>query len=80
MMEIINKKTYETKYLLPHSYIGLYDNKKYSIEDLCELVEQLTCKITTIEEEYKNYRKDVEDNFVRIKLREQINVDWSDFI
>lgn len=79
-MEIINKKTYETKYLLPHSYIGLYDNKKYSIEDLCELVEQLTCKITTIEEEYKNYRKYVEDNMETISISKQVGIGDNDFI
>lgn len=79
-MKIINKKTYETKYLLPHSYIGLYDNKKYSIEDLCELVEQLTCKITTIEEEYKNYRKYVKDNMEIISISKQVGIDDKDFI
>ena len=78
MMKIVN--SFEKQWYLPYSYIGLDDNEKYSLKDLAEKVESLTCDLVSLTREYEEYRQCVEDNYVRISVEKQVGIDWSDFI
>lgn len=59
----------------------LFLNKDFvSVEDLLDKCEDLKEELDYVVEEYEDFKKDVEDNYKRIELAEQLDINDRDFI
>lgn len=51
----------------------------YSIDELIAIIEDLDGELEQVKEEYEDFKRDVEDNYKRISVAEQVGIDDSDF-
>lgn len=59
----------------------LFSNKDFiSVEDLLTKCEDLKDELDHVTEEYEDFKRDVEDNFKRVELSEQLDISDRDFI
>lgn len=59
----------------------LFSNKDFiSVEDLLTKCEDLKDELDHVTEEYEDFKRDVEDNYKRISVEEQLDISDRDFI
>ena len=51
-----------------------------SVSDILDKVEDLSDKLSYVEEEYEDFKRDVEDNYKKIPVAEQLDISDRDFI
>lgn len=59
----------------------LFLNKDFvSVEDLLSKCEELKDELDHVIEEFEDFKKDVEDNYKRVELSEQLDISDRDFM
>lgn len=67
---------------LPEWIVKKYfkDKDFYSINELIGIIEDLDCDVERLEDELKDIKSDMEDNYRPIPYSEQVGISDSDFI
>lgn len=69
---MLNVRDYEVK--------SLREKDLYTLDELIDVIRDLECDKNALEEKYNDLVQDVEDNYVRRTISEQVDISDRDFI
>lgn len=52
----------------------------YTWEEIISKIEDLECELEMAKEELKNYKQDVEDNYMKIPIARMVSINDRDFV